>query len=54
VVACRCPRLRVVCLPGVDDVASVTVLGLPMRVKDPLPGVLPRHPRVSTVNTKIW
>jgi hypothetical protein len=30
-------RLRVARLPGIDDVASVTVLGLPTRVKDPLP-----------------
>jgi hypothetical protein len=37
VVACRRPRLRVARPPGVDDVASVTVLGLPARVKDPLP-----------------
>jgi hypothetical protein len=37
VVAHRCPRLRVARPPGVDDVASVTVLGLPTRVKDPLP-----------------
>jgi hypothetical protein len=50
VVACRCPRLRVAHPPGVDDVASVTVLGLPARVKDslldrraPLVGGLPRR-----------
>jgi hypothetical protein len=36
VVACRHPRLRVACPLGVDDVASVTVLGLPARVKNPL------------------
>jgi hypothetical protein len=36
-VACRFPRLRIARLPRVDDVASVTVLGLPARVKDPLP-----------------
>jgi hypothetical protein len=35
-VACRCPRLRVDRPPGIDDVASVAVLGLPARVKDPL------------------
>jgi hypothetical protein len=37
VVSCRRPRLRVACPPGIDDVASITVLGLPARVKDPLP-----------------
>jgi hypothetical protein len=37
VVACRRPRLRVSRPPGVDDVASVTVLGLPARIEDPLP-----------------
>jgi hypothetical protein len=37
VVACRRPCLRVARPPGVDDVASVTVLGLPARVKDSLP-----------------
>jgi uncharacterized membrane protein len=37
VVACRRPCLRVARPPGVDDVESVTVLGLPARVKDPLP-----------------
>jgi hypothetical protein len=37
VVACRRPCLRVARPPGVDDVASVTVLGLPTRVEDPLP-----------------
>jgi hypothetical protein len=36
VVACRRPRLRVARPPGVDDVAGVTILGLPARVKDPL------------------
>jgi hypothetical protein len=36
VVAYRCPRLRVARPPGVDDVASVTVLGLPASVKNPL------------------
>jgi hypothetical protein len=38
VVACRRPCLCVARLPGVDDVASVAVLGLPARVKDPLLG----------------
>jgi hypothetical protein len=38
VVACRRPRLHVACPPGIDDVASVTVLGLSARVKDPLSG----------------
>jgi hypothetical protein len=37
VVACRRLRLRVACPPGVDDVASVTILGLPARVEDPFP-----------------
>jgi hypothetical protein len=37
VVAYRRSCLRVACPPGVDDIASVTVLGLPARVKDPLP-----------------
>jgi hypothetical protein len=37
VVARRCPRLRVTRPPGVDDVASITVLGLPARAKDSLP-----------------
>jgi hypothetical protein len=37
VVACRHPRFRVARPPGVDDIASVTVLGLPAHVKDPLP-----------------
>jgi hypothetical protein len=36
VVARRRSRLRVACSSGVDDVASVTVLGLPARVEDPL------------------
>jgi hypothetical protein len=36
VVACRCPCLRVAHLPDVDDVASVTIVDLPARVKDPL------------------
>jgi hypothetical protein len=36
VVACRCPCLRVSRPPGVDDVTSVTILGLPAHVKDPL------------------
>jgi hypothetical protein len=36
VVACRYLCLRVARPPGVDDVASVTVLGLPVRVLDPL------------------
>jgi hypothetical protein len=37
VVAYRRPCLRVARLSGVDDVASVTILGLPARVQDPLP-----------------
>jgi hypothetical protein len=37
VVARRRPHLCVARPSGVDDVASVTVLGLPARVKDPLP-----------------
>jgi hypothetical protein len=41
VVACRCPRLCVARPLGVDDVTSVAVLGLPARVKDPLPGRRP-------------
>jgi hypothetical protein len=36
VVACRRPRLCVACPPGVDDVASVTIFGLPARVEDML------------------
>jgi hypothetical protein len=36
VVSCRCPRFRVARPRGVVDVASVTVLGLPARVKNPL------------------
>jgi hypothetical protein len=36
-VACRRPCLCVARPSGVDDVASVTVLGLPACVKDPLP-----------------
>jgi hypothetical protein len=31
------PYLRVALLVGVDDVAGVTVLGLPARIKDLLP-----------------
>jgi hypothetical protein len=38
VVASRCPRLCVARPPGVDDVAGVTVLGLPARVEEPLLG----------------
>jgi hypothetical protein len=37
VVACRYLCLRVARPPGVDDVASVTDLGLAARVKEPLP-----------------
>jgi hypothetical protein len=58
VVACRRPCLCVACLPGVDDVASVAVLDLPARVKDPLPdrrlalvGGLPR--RAARVNWRL-
>jgi hypothetical protein len=37
-VVARCrPRLRVARPLGVDDVARVSVLGLPARVEDPLP-----------------
>jgi hypothetical protein len=50
VVARRCPCLRVARPPGVDDVASVSILGLPARIKDPrldwrapLVGGLPRR-----------
>jgi hypothetical protein len=45
VVACRRPRLCIACQPGIDDVASVTILGLPACVKDPLPDQ--RAPRVG-------
>jgi hypothetical protein len=37
VVAYRRPFLHVARPPGVDDVAGVTILGLPARVKDSLP-----------------
>jgi hypothetical protein len=37
VVACCRPCLGVACPPRIDDVASVTILGLPTCVKDPLP-----------------
>jgi hypothetical protein len=57
-VACRRPRLRVARPPGIDDVASIAVLGLPTRVKDPLPdrrpalvGRLPR--RAARVNLRL-
>jgi hypothetical protein len=36
VVARRRPFLRVARPPGVDDIASIAILGLPARVKDPL------------------
>jgi hypothetical protein len=36
VVACRRPRLCVARPTGVDDVAGVAILGLPVRVEDPL------------------
>jgi hypothetical protein len=38
VVAHRRPCLRVTHSVSVDDVAGVAILGLPTRVKDPLPG----------------
>jgi hypothetical protein len=50
VVACCRPCLRVALSASVDDVAGVTILGLPARIKDPLPdyrstlvGWLPCH-----------
>jgi hypothetical protein len=43
-VACRHPCLCVSRPLGIDDVASVTVLGLPARVKDPL---LDRRPALA-------
>jgi hypothetical protein len=37
VVACHHPRLCIARPPGIDDVASVNVLGVPACIKDPLP-----------------
>jgi hypothetical protein len=59
VVACRRPCLCVALLASVDDIASIAILGLPTRVKDPLPslrstlvGRLPGHP--ACVNGRFW
>jgi hypothetical protein len=37
VVACHCSCFRVTISTSVDDIAGVAVLGLPARIKDPLP-----------------
>jgi hypothetical protein len=58
-VVARCRSCFCISLPaGVDDVAGVAVLGLPARVKDPLPdwrsalvGWLPR--RVARVDRRL-
>jgi hypothetical protein len=58
VVARHCSFFRVTLSASVDDIAGVAVLGLPARIKDPLPdrrsalvGLLPR--RVACVDGRL-